>query len=310
MRLRISRSFKLGMRQKESLAGMLFVSPWIIGFLVFTIGPLVASLLISFSRYEILRPPKFIGLTNYMNMASDPLVWQSLYNTFYVTMIGVPLRIFLALVVALFLSKDMKGMPLYRTAFYIPSITPLVAASVLWRWLLNGRFGLINALLSRLGVIGPSWLNDPNWAKLGIVIMNVWALGANMIIYLAAIKGIPTQLYEAADVDGAGPITKFSRITLPLITPSLFFTFIMNTIDSLKTFEQAYIMTGGGPVNSTLFYVYYLFNNAFRFFKMGYASAMAWILFVIILVLTLLQLWASNRWVYYESAISDRGGLQ
>ncbi len=203
----------------------------------------------------------------------------------------------------------MVGIPVYRTAFYIPSITPLVAASVLWRWLLNGRFGLVNILLSYFGITGPSWLNDPRWAKLGIVLMNIWALGENMIIYLAALKGIPVQLYEAADVDGASSTTKFFRITLPLITPSLFFTFIMNTIDSLKIFSQAYIMTGGGPVNSTLFYVYYLFNNAFRFFKMGYASAMAWLLFAIILVLTLFQFWASKRWVYYESASLDRSEI-
>lgn len=303
------RLFRFNIRQKEAIAGMLLVSPWVLGFLLFTIGPLVASFLMSLCWYEILRPPRYIGLANYANMVLDPLVWKSLYNTMYVTLIGVPLRICLALVVALFLSRDVKGIPFYRTAFYIPSITPLVAASVLWRWLLNGRFGLVNVLLSYIGMVGPSWLNDPSWAKLGIVLMNVWALGANMIIYLAAIKGIPTQLYEAADVDGASSITKFFRITLPLITPSLFFTFIMNTIDSLKIFSQAYIMTGGGPVNSTLFYVYYLFNNAFRFFKMGYASAMAWVLFLIILVLTLIQLWASRRWVYYESATSDRSGV-
>ena len=283
------------------MAGILFASPWFIGFLIFTIGPLIVSLMMSFCWYDVLNPPKFIGVQNFRNMIEDSLFWKSLYNTFYITVIGVPIRMVGALLVALLLNTNVKGLAFFRTAFYLPSITPVVAGAILWSWILNGQYGLLNILLRYLGISGPAWLTDPAWSKMAIILMQAWSLGGDMIIYLAGLQGIPSQFYEAARIDGARGWTIFIRITLPLLTPALFFTLVMNVIHTLQIFAQAYIMTQGGPVNSTLFYVYYLFNHAFLYFKMGYASALAWILFIVILIITLIQLRISKLWVYYEA---------
>jgi len=285
--------------RKEHIAGYLFALPWFIGLSVFTIGPVVASLILSFTRYEVVRPPSFIGIANYKDLFRDPLFWKSLYNTIYITVIGVPLGILTALSLALLLNKEVRGISWYRTVYYLPSITPTVASSLLWMWILNADFGILNIALSKIGIRGPGWLVDPAWAKLAIVLMGLWGTGSTMIIYLAGLKGIPQQLYEAAKIDGANWWQLFWKITIPMLSPTLFFTIIMGIIGSFQIFTQAYIMTEGGPVNSTLFYVYYLYNNAFAYFKMGYASALAWIFFLVIFVITVIQLKLGKYWVYY-----------
>ncbi len=293
---------KSRMARSETKAAWLFASPWIIGFIIFTLGPIVASLVLSLTKYEIFAAPKYIGFKNYQTLFfRDKLFIKSLYNTFYITVIGVPLGVITGLSIALLLNMKIRGMSWYRTIYYLPAIVPIVASSILWKWIFRPQVGLMNYVLSWFGIRGPMWLGSIAWAKPAIIIMQTWAAGATMIIYLAGLKGIPVQLYESAEIDGASWFHKFIHITLPMITPTLFFTTVMGMIGSFQIFAQAFFMTQGGPADSTLFYVYYLFNNAFAYFKMGYASAMAWILFWIILILTLLQLSLARYWVYYEA---------
>ena len=283
----------------EHAAGFLFASPWLIGFTVFTVGPIIASIILSFCRYDVLHSPQFVGIGNYRDMMHDPLFWKSLGNTWYMVL-GVPLGMAMGLGVAILLNTRVRGLAGYRTAYYLPAIVPTVASSILWMWVLNPQYGLINVgLKETAGVSGPEWLTDPGWAKPSIILMGLWAAGQGMIIWLAGLKGVPQQLYEAAELDGAGPIRQFIHVTLPMLSPYIFFNLIMGIIGTFQIFNQAYIMTQGGPVDSTLFYVYYLFNNGFRYFKMGYASALAWALFLLILVLTLVQLKLAPRWVHY-----------
>ena len=285
----------------EAVAGFAFASPWLAGFVIFTAGPMVASIVLSFCRYDVLHPPEFVGTENYARMfRDDPLFWQSLGNTVYMV-IGVPLGMAVGLSVAMLLNTAVQGLAVYRTIYYMPAIVPTVASSILWMWVLNPQHGLINAAIRGLsGSSGPNWLTDAAWSKPSIILMGLWGAGQGMIIWLAGLKGISQTLYEAAEMDGAGPLRRFWSVTLPMLTPYIFFSLIMGIIGTFQIFNQAYIMTQGGPVNSTLFYVYYLFNTGFRYFKMGYASALAWVLFLIILVLTLIQLKLAPRWVHYE----------
>lgn len=290
-----------GFFRREFYAGYLFALPWFLGFLVLGGGPLLFSLFMSFCDYDVLSPPRFVGLRNYREMFfDDPLFYKSLYNTIYMG-ISIPLGMTVSLGIALLLHRETKGMALYRTLFYLPAIMPAVAASILWIWIFNPTEGILNALLARVGIEGPAWLQNQFWSKPALIIMMVWGAGGGMIIWLAGLKNIPVHLYEAAELDGAGPIRKFFSITLPMLSPYILFNMIMGLIGTFQIFTQAYIMTEGGPVDSTLFYAFALFNNAFRFLRMGYASAMAWVLFFIVLALTLLQLYLSKRWVYYET---------
>lgn len=292
---------KSALVRREERAGYLFALPWFIGFGIFIASPIIASLVLSFTKYEVVSAPRFIGISNYKSLLLDPLCWKSLYNTIYMVIIGVPLQMIVPLSVALLLNREIKGISWYRTCYYLPSIMPVVASSILWLWILDANYGILNTGLSTVGIGGPNWLGNPAWAKIGIILMLVWAAtGGNMIIYLAGLKAIPDQLYEAARIDGANWWRLFWNVTIPMLTPALFFTLIMGLIFTFQLFTQAYIMTEGGPVNSTLFYVYYLYNNAFAYFKMGYASALAWILFLIILAITITQLKLSKRWVYYR----------
>lgn len=285
---------------KRRRLGLLFVSPWLIGFLAFTIYPFLASIYYSFTDYSVLTPPEFVGFSNYKTLfTDDPLFWKSLGNTFYFAVISIPLQFVVALGLAMLLNQKVKGLAIWRTIFYLPSIVPVVAASIVWLWLLNPQYGIINGLLYLIGIDGPGWITDPKWSKPSLIIMSLWGVGGSMIIYLAALQDVPAQLYEAAELDGAGSYHKFINITLPTISPVIFFQVIMGIIGALQYFTQAYVMTGGGPADSTLFYSLYLYNNAFKYFKMGYASAMAWILFIIILVLTLALFRSSREWVYY-----------
>lgn len=296
MRKKISKSL-----QKEHQAGYLFALPWFIGFAAFTIGPIIASLVLSFTRYEVILPAKFIGLTNYKSILwEDNLAHLALWNTVYMIIFGVPLQIIVALGIALLLNMDIKGMSVYRTIYYMPAIVPIVASSLLWIWILDPMNGILNWLLSLIGIAGPGWIGSEVWSKPSMVLMQLWASGATMIILLAGLKGIPTVFYEGAEIDGANFWSKFIHITLPLLTPTLFFVTIIGIIAGMQIFTQAYIMTGGGPADSTLFYVFYLYNNAFSFFRMGYASALSWILFVIVFIITVVQLRIARYWVHYE----------
>jgi len=290
----------LTMSRREALHFYLFISPWMIGFLVFTAGPILASLYLSFTDYAIVGAPVWKGLANYRKaFTEDPLFWKSLANTGYYVGVGVPLRIVFAFLLAALLNTDIKGRLFYRVTYYMPSIIPGVAASVLWLVLLNPRLGLINLLLNLMGFPSINWLGNPLYSKPALILMSLWGVGGSMVIYLAGFQSIPDVLYEAAQIDGAGAWAKFWHVTIPLMTPTLLFNLIMQIINSFQVFASAFIMTGGGPLNSTLFYMLHLYNNAFSFFKMGYASALAWVLFVIILLLTLLTLKWSEAWVFY-----------
>ena len=293
------------MRRSETLAGFAFVSPWLIGLLLLTAGPILTSIVYSFCRYDVLHPAEFVGLDNYVRLfGDDPLFWKSLGNTAFM-MLGVPLGMAVGLGIAMLLNTEVRGMRVYRTVFYLPAIVPMVASAILWIWVLNPEMGLVNSLLRMAGVADPpNWLQSASWlmgSKSAIILMGLWSAGSGMIIWLAGLKGIPQHLYEAAEIDGASPWLRFWHVTLPMLSPYVFFNLIMGIIGTMQIFTQAYIMTKGGPDDSTMFYAYYLFNNAFRYFKMGYASALAWILFLIILVLTLIQLKLSPRWVHYEN---------
>jgi multiple sugar transport system permease protein len=291
----------------EALAGYAFAAPWIIGFLVFTIGPIIASIIFSFCDYDVLHPARWVGLLNYKELFTDDWYYmkKSLYNAGFLALFGLPLGMATSLAIAMLLNTKVGGMTWYRTIYYLPSIVPVVANAILWIWVLNPEYGLVNAawratLGNWFGWPAPLWLSHEATAKPALIVMGLWGAGGGMILWLAGLQGIPQHLYEAADIDGANWWSRFWNVTIPMLTPYIFFNLIMGTIGVLQTFETVYIMTGGGPVDSTLVPVLYLFNSAFAYFKMGYASALAWILFVIVLVLTVIQLKIAPRWVHYE----------
>ena len=291
--------------------GLLFASPWIIGFLTFTLYPIVMSLYYSFCRFDAITKPHWAGLDNYHTLfTADPLFWKTLGNTFYMVLIGLPIALCFALFLAILLNQKIKGLAFYRTVFYLPSITPVVASSILWLWLLNPQIGLVNYLLvpilngingfTHLKLTAPGWLSDPHWSKPALVLMGMWGVGNTVVIFLASLQEVPEELYEAALIDGAGTLRKLWHITFPMISPVIFFNLIMGIIGYFQFFTQVWVMTRGGPEDSTAFYALYLFTNAFLFFKMGYASAMAWILFAITLICTLIVFKTSSKWVYYS----------
>ena len=297
---------------KEELTGWLFASPWIIGFLLFTAAPMLFSIYASFTEYNITTSPNWIGLNNYQRLFKDPYFYTSLGNTFWMVIVKTPLVIVVAIGLALLLAMDVPGGRFFRTVFYLPNVLAGVAAVFLWQWILAPN-GLLNQALGVFGLNGPAWFTDPRWTKPGLVVMGMWWIGSNVLIYLAGLKGIPRELYEAAEMDGAVGWSKTWNITLPLLSPTIFFQVVTGIIGTFQIFTTAFIIsTSGGNTNpfyagqSLFFYVLYLYYRAFgkigpTGFQMGYASAMAWILFVIIMAITLLQLWLSRRWVYYES---------
>ena len=281
-------------------SGWLCASPWIIGFILFTGGPILFAIVVSFCDYDILNPARFAGLANYRWMFTrDPLFWKAIGNTVFM-IIGIPLGMGLSLAIALLLNLEVRGVAVWRTFFFLPSIVPVVASSILWIWIFNPRIGLLNNALAAFGVHGPNWLQDEHTSKIALILMGLWSAGGGMIIWLAGLKGISPSYYEAAALDGANAWQRFRTITLPLLTPYILFNLIMGLIATLQIFTQSFIMTQGGPIDSTLFYAYHLFNNAFRFLQMGYASALGWFLFLAVFALTLLQLKLSKRWVHYE----------
>lgn len=292
---------KLGMRQQQWLWAYLFLLPWIIGFLVFTAGPMITSLWLSFHKGDFVRV-EYVGLENYRRLfTEDPLFWKSLKVTILYAVIAVPLGIAGSLGLAMLLNTKVKGIPLFRTLFYLPSLVPAVATAVLWQWLFNTDNGLLNQILGFFGFIGPQWLQDEKWTLPGFIIMSLWGIGGGrMVIFLAGLQGIPESYKEAAMLDGAGPKMIFRHVTLPLLSPVVFFNVVLGIIGTFQYFTQAYVMTGGGPNNASLFYALYLFRNAFEYFKIGKASAMAWVLFAVLLIITAIQFGLSKRWVHYE----------
>jgi multiple sugar transport system permease protein len=282
--------------------GLLFCAPWLIGLTVFLIYPLCAAFYYSLCDYSVLLPPVFIGLDNYVDLVKDPLFWKSLYNTAYYALGSVVLGLFVSLTLALLLNSKVKGLGLYRTIFFLPSLMPVVAGSILWLWMYNGQSGIINTGLHAIGISGPAWLADPAWAKPAIVIMAVWGAGNAMVVYLAGLQDVPTSLYEAAIIDGAGFFQRLFNVTIPMISPVIYFNVVLSIIAGFQAFTQAFIMTGstGAPERSTLFYVLNLYNVGFQDLRMGYASAMAWVLFIVILVLTFGATKLSKRWVTYD----------
>lgn len=294
-------------RRRENLLGYLFISPWILGFLIFTLGPMLYSIFLSFSRYNLFMPPDFHGLTNYLSLLEDPKFWVSLKITTIYAVFSIPLGITGSLIIALLMNVKYKGVYLFRTIYYLPAVVSGVAVSLLWKWIFSPDFGLINFILSRVGVAGPGWLSDPSWTLPAYIIMSLWGVGGSMVIYLAGLKDIPAHLYEAAEIDGASKWQQILKITIPMLTPVLFYNLIMGIIGAFQMFTQAYIM--GGVSDSGLFYVLYLYNNAFRYFKMGYASAQAWVLFLIILSLTILVFKHSSAWVFYQGELVKRKKL-
>lgn len=285
--------------------GVLFITPWLVGFLVFALGPMVASLYLSFCKYDLHRI-QWVGAENYHRLVTrDPLFWKALQNTVLYVALSVPLGLVGSLAIAVLLNQNVRGQRVFRTFFYLPSLVPAVASSLLWLWVLNSENGLLNYGLMALGVPHrhcPRWLEDPNWTIPAFVLMSLWGVGgARMIIFLAGLQGISESYYEAAHIDGASNWQKFLFITIPMLTPTIFFNFILAIIGSFQVFTSAYVMTSGGPANASLFYVLYLFRNAFEYFKLGKASAMAWILFALLLGFTVVQFRQSRRWVYYEA---------
>jgi multiple sugar transport system permease protein len=293
--------FRMTRQRREAIAAYLFLSPWLIGFVVFLAGPMIASMYLSFTQYKVIAPPVWLGLDNYTRMFRDDLFYSSLRVTVTYTACAVPLGLVVAMCVALLLNQLKLLSGFFRSVFYLPSVISGVAVAIVFSWIFNQRFGLLNYFLSLVGIKGPSWLGHPHYVLWAFVIMSLWGIGGTVVIFLAALQGVPQSLYEAAEIDGAGGAQRFLHITLPMISPSILFVLIMGVIGTFQTFTQAYIMTNGGPANATLFYILYLYKNAFNWFEMGYASSLAWVLFAIILTLTLLLLWSSNRWVYYES---------
>jgi multiple sugar transport system permease protein len=294
----------LNLRQREALAGYLLLSPWLIGLIAFIAGPMLASAYLSFTRYDIVNTPEWIGLKNFTDIFTrDRLFWPSMMLTFRYALILVPFALIGSLLAALSLNQALKGTSLYRTFFFLPHLTPIVAAAVLWAWLFNPDVGPINHMLRTWFSIDspPGWFRDVRWAFWGLVIMAMWgAIGGNsMLIFLAGLQGVPQELYEAASIDGAGSMSKFWNVTLPMLTPTIFFNMVLGIIGALKVFAAAFVATEGGPAYATWFYALHIYTRAFRYFEMGYASALAWIFFFVLFVFTLIQFQASKRWVFY-----------
>lgn len=288
--------------KKQNGPAFLFLLPWLVGLALITVGPMIASLGLSFTKYNLLSPPKFNGLENYIRMWEDPRLHKSLEVTFQYVFVSVPLQLGLALLLAIVLDKGLRGLAFYRSAFYLPSLLgSSVAIAILWRQLF-GVDGLINQFLALFGIQGQGWISSPDTALGTLMVLNVWTFGSPMVIFLAGLRQIPTMYYEAASVDGASRLQQLWRITIPMLTPIIFFNLILQVIGSFQTFTQAYIVSGGtgGPVDSTLFYTLYLYQQGFGNLNMGYASAMAWLLLVIVAGLTVLAFWSSRFWVFYD----------
>ncbi len=289
---------------REALIFYLCIMPWIVGFIVFTAGPMLASIVISMTDWNIISPPEFVGLRNFVKLfTDDPVFIKSLWVTTYYTFGAVPLGLVVGLLIALLMNARLPGITIFRTIYYLPAVVSGVAVALLWQWVFNPQMGVINGILWLFRIRGPDWIYSEEWVIPSFILMSLWGVGGSMVIYLAGLQGVPTELYEAAAIDGAGKVRQFSAITLPMISPVLFFNLIMGIIGSFQVFTSAFVMTQGGPNNGSLFLVLYLYRNAFKYFKMGYASALAWVLFAIIMAFTLIIFRSSAVWVYYEGEV-------
>lgn len=293
---------KTRLERKMTVYGFIFTAPWILGLLLFHAYPLVMSIYYSFTSYSILDAGKWVGLENYQTLFKDPVFWVSIYNTLFFTAFFVPVSMIFSIGLALILNVKIRGQGIYRTLFFIPSLVPPIATTIIWLWLLNPQFGLVNHWLGQVGISGPAWLGSEHWSKPSLILMSLWGVGQSIVIYLAGLQDIPQDYYDAAEVDGASLSKRLRHITLPLLTPVIFFNLIMGTIGALQNFVLPYTLTNGQgtPANSMMFYVMYLYTNGFGYLKMGYASAMAWILFLIVVILTALIFVSQKRWVYYQ----------
>jgi multiple sugar transport system permease protein len=295
------------MARREALAGYLFISPWLVGFVLFFMGPTLASLGFSFTHFMIVTPPEWAGLDNYRQaLTSDPLVWVALRVTAIYSVAHVALALVCSFFLALLLNQPIRALSLFRVLYYLPVLVPAAASAVVWLWAFNPEFGLINTMLGYVGIQGPLWLAHTQWALPAVILMSLWGIGSPMLIYLAGFQGIPTALYEAASIDGANAPQRFVHVTIPMMTPVVFFNLVLGIINSFQVFTAAYIMTAGGPAHATLVYVLYLYQKAFQSFQMGYASALAWLLFTIVFALTLFIVRSSDGWVYYEGQLRGR----
>jgi multiple sugar transport system permease protein len=289
-------------RRREAIAGYLFAAPWLLGLLGLTAVPALGSIYLSLTEYQLVKPPSFIGLANYVQLfTEDARFIKAILNTIFMVVVGVPAQMVVGLAVALLLNQRVRGLAVYRTIFFLPSQVTGVAMALMWGWILNPQFGVVAQSFELLGIQAPLWLVDPNWVKPAFILMGLWSVGTSMVIWLAGLQGIPSIYYEAAQIDGAGALRRFWSITLPLLTPTTFFVLVTSIIGTFQIFAQAYVLTRGGPNDASLFYALYIYEQAYRFFQMGYAAALAWVLFVIVLALTLLNLRIAKTWVYYEA---------
>jgi len=293
------RGFRVTPTVRSFLTMLAFISPWLIGFLWFFVYPTAASFYYSFTQYNVLQAPLWVGTRNYVELMHDKRFWNSLGNTVYYTTVSVPLNVALAFTLAFILNREIPGRALLRTLVYVPVVVPVTATAMIWMWLFNTNWGLLNNLLALIGIKGPAWLGSPSWSKPSLILMQTWLIGGQILIFLAALQDVPRVLYEAAMVDGAGAFQRLRKVTIPMVTPAVLFNLLTGLIGAFQVFASAWIMTNGGPLRSTEFYLLYLYNNGFKFFKMGYASAMAWILFVIVLIVTFATFRTSAGWVYY-----------
>ena len=288
--------------RREALTGYLFITPAVLGFLFWTAGPMLASIWLATTDWDLIRAPRPVGMANVARLLGDDLFWAALVATGYYTAAHVPLALGSALLVALLINTNVRGIAFYRTVYYLPSIVPAVANAILWVWIFNSEFGLLNLGLQTIGLPKVAWLQDARWAMPALIVMSLWSIGATMVIYLAGLQGVPQHLYEAAAIDGAGAWARLRHVTIPMISPIIFFNLILQIIGSFQVFTTGYIMTRGGPEFATLFYVLYLFQSAFQYFKMGYAAALAWVLFFIVLIFSLLVFRYVGRMVHYEES--------
>ncbi len=286
--------------RREFVKGMAFVSPWFIGFLVFTLTPMGLSLYWSFCDYPLTQPPLFRGLENYRVILHETDFWISLKNTIYYACMALPAGMCVSLGLALLLNTKIRGLGIYRTIIFLPSLVPIVASALLWMWIFNAKYGLFNEVLAKLGINGPNWIADVNTAMPSLALMSLWGVGHTVIIYLAGLQDVPTELYEAAEIDGAESFRRMWHVTIPMISPVIFFNLIMAIIGTFQVFAVPYMMTQGGPFHATYFYTMYLYENAFQNCYFGFASALAWIQLLIVVVLTAFAFWTSTRWVHYQ----------
>jgi multiple sugar transport system permease protein len=296
----------LSSRTREAIECYIFMMPVILGLLLFYLGPMIASLYFSFTDYDMLSSPEWVGLTNYSNLLNDDIFWISLRVTVMYSTISVPMVLVVALMLALLLNQKFKGVTFFRTVYYLPTVMSGVAVATLWKWIFNTDYGVLNLLLEKVGIRGPSWLTDADWAIWALILTSLWTVGGSMLIFLAGLQSIPNDLYEAAAIDGAGAWSRFRNITVPMLSHVTFFNLVLGIIGALQVFTEGWVLTQGGPNNSTMLLSIYLYRNAFEYLKMGYASAIAWVMFLIVLLLTLAVFKSAPMWVHYQETQGEK----